>query len=495
MRFTSFRTRVLLLGILFASMIVAAVLVTTYLVVAMGMNDVAVSETSRLADRAASEVRHSVTTSIVEAHRSGLSGKEAVAAAEVAFSNSIPERFGVGQGFLEGSFAFWDPTLEEPQYVNVQDAVVDDAAGRRRAAANAESVEAHVGGRPLIFNLFFQPDLGIYVVHVPFQRPNGHTWVLDVVYTPFRETEAIERIRPPMLALSTLAVILTVLILRLTTNWVLRLVDELRVAADSVDAGLLNVRLPEASGNEIGDLARSLNALIARLRRRADTQTRFVADASHELATPVAGIRGYVGILRGWGADDPEVRSEALDAIDRESSRMVRLTRQLLGLIRSEHELEFHSVRHDVNAVCREVVSNAAIRYADKDIRFDSPPEESLALYADPDRVEEVIAILVDNAAKYMDPGGRVSVSTCRRKGDVLITVADTGPGIPAEDLPFIFERFYRSEQSRAVESGGFGLGLAIAKQIIESSAGLIDVASTVGEGTVFTVRLPKGRD
>jgi two-component system sensor histidine kinase ArlS len=209
----------------------------------------------------------------------------------------------------------------------------------------------------------------------------------------------------------------------------------------------------------------------------------------------VAGIRGYVGILRGWGADDPEVRSEALDAIDRESSRMVRLTRQLLGLIRSEHELEFHSVRHDVNAVCREVVSNAAIRYADKDIRFDSPPEESLALYADPDRVEEVIAILVDNAAKYMDPGGRVSVSTCRRKGDVLITVADTGPGIPAEDLPFIFERFYRSEQSRAVESGGFGLGLAIAKQIIESSAGLIDVASTVGEGTVFTVRLPKGRD
>lgn len=483
------------MGVLFASIIVAVVLVTTYLVVAMGMNDVAVSETSRLADRAASEVRHSVTTAIVEAHRSDLSRKEAVAAAEVAFSNSIPERFGVGQGFLEGSFAFWDPTQEEPQYVSAEEAVVDDPAGRRRAAENAESVEAHVGGRPLILNLFFLPDLGTYVVHVPFERPNGRTWVLDVVYRPVRETEAIERIRPPMLALSALAVILTVLILRLTTNWVLRLVDELRIAADSVDAGLLNVRLPEASGNEIGDLARSLNGLIARLRRRADMQTRFVADASHELATPVAGIRGYVGILQSWGADDPEVRTEALEAIDRESLRMVRLTRQLLGLIRSEHEIEFHSVRHDVNAVCREVVANAATRYAGKDIHFVSPPEEPLTLYADPDRVEEVISILVDNAAKYMEPGGRVSVSTCGRRGDVLITVADTGPGIPAEDLPFIFERFYRSEESRSVESGGFGLGLAIAKQIVESAAGLIDVTSAPGEGTIFTVRLPKGRD
>jgi signal transduction histidine kinase len=494
MRLTSFRTRILLLGVLFASMIVAAVLITTYLVVAMGMNDVAVTETSRLARRAASEVRHAVTTSIMDARRSGLTGEDAIAAAEVAFANSIPERFGVAQGFLEGSFAFWDPTIDEPQYASAGDAVVEDGAGRRRAVANAESVEAHLGGRPVILNLFLSPDLGLYVVHVPFQRPNGRTWVLDVVYRPMRETEAIERIRPPMLALSTLAILLAGFILRLTASWLLRLVDELRIAADSIDAGLLNVKLPEASGNEIGDLARSLNGLIERLRRRADMQTRFVADASHELATPVAGIRGYVGILRGWGADDPEVRAEAMDAIDRESKRMVRLTRQLLGLIRSEHELEYHSVRHDVNAVCREVIAGAAARHVGKDILFMGPPDAPLTLLADPERVEEVVAILVDNAAKYTQPGGRVIVSTCGRKGDVVITVADTGPGIPAEELPFIFERFYRSDRSRSAESGGFGLGLAIAKQIVDSSGGLIDLESTPGEGTTFTVRLPRGR-
>jgi HAMP domain-containing protein len=327
MRLTSIRTRVLFLGVVSATLVVGAVLVSTYVVVVDGMSDVATAETYRLANRATSEVRHAVTMAIVDARRSGLTGREAVGAAEVAFSNSIPEQFGVGQGFLEGHFAFWDPAQPEPQYVSDEAAFVDDAAGRVLAVRNSESIESHIGGRPLWMNLLLPPDLGYYVVHVPFERPDGRTWVLDVVYVPSRETASIERIRPPMLVLSALAVFVTVLVLLRVTNWVLRLVDELRVAADSVDAGLLNLSLPEKENNEVGDLARSLNGLIRRLRRKAEAQTRFVADASHELATPVAGIRGYVSILRGWGADDPEVREEALEAIDRESRRMMRLTR------------------------------------------------------------------------------------------------------------------------------------------------------------------------
>jgi two-component system sensor histidine kinase ArlS len=430
----------------------------------------------------------------VDARRSGLVGREAVGAAEVAFSNAIPEQFGVAQGFLEGHFAFWDPTQAEPQYVSDDAALVDDPAGRELAVRNSESIESHLGGQPLVLNLLLPPDLGYYVVHVPFERPDGRIWVLDVVYEPTRETESIERIRPPMLVLSALAVFVTVLVLLRITNWVLRLVDELRVAADSIDAGLLNVSLPANEDNEVGDLARSLNGLIERLRRKADAQTRFVADASHELATPVAGIRGYVGILRGWGADEPVVREEALEAIDRESRRMMRLTRQLLALIRSEHELEFHSVRHDVNATAREILEAAAARYADKGLHFQGPGAAPLMILADPERIEEVISILVDNAAKYTQPGGRVGVETAGRKADVVVRVSDTGPGISPEDLPNIFERFYRSDASRSNATGGFGLGLAIAKQIVESAGGLIDVESTPGKGTTFTVRVPRGR-
>jgi signal transduction histidine kinase len=493
MRVTSFRARSLLLGIASAAIIVGAALISTYVVVANSMENVAEAETSRLADRATAEVRSAVTRSLVDARSRGLSGQDAIDAAEVAFSNSIPERFGVAQGFLEGQFAFWDPKEAEPQFLSGQQAVIEDGAGRARAVANAESVSTRVGGRSFLANLVLPSDLGTWVVHVPFERPNGETWVLDVVYEPRRETEAMERIRPPMVLLSALALVLTLLMMRLMTSWVLRLVDQLRVAAESVDAEMLDVRLPDLGGNEIGDLARSLNGLIDRLRRRADMQTRFVADASHELATPVAGIRGYLGILRSWGADEPEIREEALEAIDRESTRMVRLTRQLLGLIRSEKELEFHSSHHDINAVIRQVLADAATRYADKALEFIGPDGETLILFGDPDRMEDIVSILVDNAAKYTQGGGTVMVKTSPRRGDVVIEVSDSGPGIPEEDLPNIFERFYRGDLSRS-DAGGFGLGLAIAKQLIESAGGLIDVTSEEYVGTTFTVRVPRGR-
>src|SRR5450759_3476706 len=141
MRLTSIRTRVLLVGVVSATLIVGAVLISTYVVVVEGMNDVASAETYRLANRATSDVRHSVTTAIVDAQRSGLTGKDAVGAAEVAFSNAIPEQFGVAQGFLEGHFAFWDPTQPEPQYVSDAAALVDDPAGRALAVRNSESIE------------------------------------------------------------------------------------------------------------------------------------------------------------------------------------------------------------------------------------------------------------------------------------------------------------------------------------------------------------------
>jgi len=259
-----------------------------------------------------------------------------------------------------------------------------------------------------------------------------------------------------------------------------------------VDAGELGVRLPEEGGHEIGELARSLNNLIDRLRRRADAQSRFVADASHELATPVAGIRGYINILQGWGADDPAVRDEAIEAIDRESRRMARLTSQLLSMIRSEGNVEFHPVRHDLNATVRQVLVEAATRYAGKRIVFEGPPEGPLMLTNDPDRIEEFLSILIDNAGKYTPAGGTVSVRTRRSRESMVVDVADTGPGIPPADLHSIFNRFYRSDASRSKDTGGFGLGLAIAKSIVETCGGEISVASEFGKGTTFTVTLPR---
>jgi signal transduction histidine kinase len=270
------------------------------------------------------------------------------------------------------------------------------------------------------------------------------------------------------------------------------LIEDIRRVADSIDARQLDARLPEEGSHEVAQLAHSVNRLIDGLRARAEMQTRFVADASHELATPVAGIRGYVGILRAWGAEDPVMREEALSAIDRESQRMARLSRDLLSLIRNEEQVEYRSVPYDINAVCREVLANAATRYLHKQIDFSGPAEEAMMLYGDPDRVEELLGILVDNACKYTLDGGRVSVKTRARRTRVTVQVTDTGIGIPEEDLPDIFERFYRSDVSRSSETGGFGLGLAIAKHIVDMSGGEITVKSVVGYGTTFEVTLPR---
>lgn len=490
MRLNSFRTRVLVLAITFSVAMVAGVLITTYVVVHDGMLATARTETVRMAGLAAREVEDTITRVKGDAVSKGLSGRAAKQEAMAAFLSALPSTFGI-TGFGEGHIAVWDGT-GGLRYRTDDLAVVKDSAGRLRAVSEASIVESRLDASLELTGLFGTPGLGTFVVHSPIDVPDGDTWILDVVYVPVRETASIQAIRPPMTALSVVAMLIVVFVMQAMMGWVLRLVDDLRKAADAVDAGDLDVRLPEEGGHEIGELARSLNNLIDRLRRRADAQTRFVADASHELATPVAGIRGYINILRGWGADDPAVRDEAIEAIDRESRRMARLTSQLLSMIRSEGNVEFHPVRHDLNATARQVLVEAATRYAGKRIVFEGPPEGPLMLTNDPDRIEEFLSILVDNAGKYTPEGGTVSVRTRRSRESMVIDVSDTGPGIPPADLPSIFNRFYRSDASRSKETGGFGLGLAIAKSIVETCSGEISVSSEAGKGTTFTVTLPR---
>jgi len=229
---------------------------------------------------------------------------------------------------------------------------------------------------------------------------------------------------------------------------------------------------------------------VQRLRRRSDAQSRFVADASHELATPVAGIRGYVNILRDWGGEDPEIRRESIEAIDRESKRMVRLTGELLSLVRSERVTDVRSESVDVNALIREVLASTATRYLDKGLEFVGPDEDiRFFTWTDPDRLEQILAILLDNAAKYTPSGGEVWAEAGVAGDDVLIRVCDSGQGIPEDQLPNIFDRFYRVDDSRSTAEG-FGLGLAIAKRQIDAIGATVEVESATDKGTTFSLRL-----
>ncbi len=491
----SIRARVTLFSIAFGLLLIGVVTIASYVLIGSGMARAA-EETGRgLAEIVSTLLSERIAGATTQAASLGLTGDAADEYVADAILARTPDSLTYGLMF-DGWFAlYYRETPTGPlslAWCTNRAPVYRESSARDEALATGERAVEFPDPWPSLSGLFISADLGTYTVHVPVDLPGVAGAVLDVTYIPQHETSVINAMRLPMALVALVALILSFVISKAITGWALSLVRNLTEAADSIEVGRFDVRLPAEGKNEIAELARSLNGLIDTLRRGHEAQTRFVADASHELATPVAGIRGYVNILREWGAEDPAVRQEALDAIDRESARMVRLCRDLLSLIRSEESVEYQDIRYDINTVCREALAAAATRYLDRQLQFTGPTEESLWLMGDPDRVGEALDILIDNACKYTPPGGSVTVRTRRDGKWVVVEVSDTGIGIPEDDLPFIFERFYRSDQSRSSQTGGFGLGLSIANHIIEMSGGYVTCGSRVGFGTTFRVALPK---
>lgn len=485
MRRSSLRSSLLLVAILFSALVVGGMALTTYVVVSDGMSQVAKSSTLDIAS-GVPDIVHAATDLRAET----ATGSPAPEDGSESFVGKL-ERILSVRGLSQAKFSLYGDT-GVLIWASAPEARVKGAEVQRALALKTQSVtESTLDAGGIFRGLFGRAALGVFVAHVPIEGPDGSRYVLDVVNTPDSEQAVIDAVRAPMITLALSAMIVMVVMMQTSMSWVLKLVNDLRKAADSIDTGQLDVHLPAEGEHEIGDLARSINGLIDRLRRRAEAQTRFVADASHELATPVAGIRGYTNILRAWGADDPEVRTEAINAIDRESRRMARLCSDLLALVRSERAIEYRKMRFDINARCRQVLAAAATRYIDKGLEFEGPEEGQLFMIGDPDRIEDAISILVDNAAKYTQRGS-VSVSTRRRRDTIVVEVEDTGIGIPPEELDSIFDRFYRSDISRSKETGGFGLGLPIARSIVDAAGATIEVVSKPGVGTLFTLRFPK---
>jgi len=480
------RIRLLAVSVLFSVLTLGGILLLTYTIVYDGM--------TRVAESGFRQVTHSLSGTVelqLRLFAEETSGLDPQDGAHVELASYL-ERARIGDALPEVRIALYDQNLDLV-WENLETRIEGLQQSRASAATGSSIDFITIAEEAPLRGLLSQAILPVYVAHVPIEMPDGSQGILDIVSYSTREEQVIDAIRPPMSVLALVSIITMILIMQYSMAWVLRLVKNLRLAADAIDTGRLDVRLPEGGDHEVAALARSLNSLIDRLQRKAEAQSRFIADASHELATPVAGIRGYTNILREWGHSDPEVQAEAIAAIDRESGRMARLSKDLLALVRDERTLHLSNVRFDLNARCREILAAAATRYMSKGLEFVGPDEGRLMMVGDPDRIEDAISILLDNAGKYTQVGS-VSVQTRYKRGTVVVEVADTGIGISEEDIPSIFERFYRTDISRSQGSGGFGLGLPIAKTIIDGVGGTIEVKSTLGKGSVFTLRLPRGR-
>jgi two-component system, OmpR family, sensor kinase len=278
------------------------------------------------------------------------------------------------------------------------------------------------------------------------------------------------------------------------TSRALRPLHRVSETARTLAGGNLRARsnLPPRD-DEVGTLSRSFDDMAERIEvafaARAESEARmrrFVADASHELRTPVTALKGYIDVMRRGAARDPEALDAALETMSREADRMSALVLDLLTLARLDSHRPMELQPLDLGAAVARVLDDGIPGMpAEIDREL-----QSVLVMADHNAVATIARNLLVNACKYA-PGARQRWSVVSAGGHGVLRVHDDGPGIPAADLPHVFERFYRGEKTRARQEGGSGLGLSIVRGLVEAQGGTVAVESAEGSGTAFTATFP----
>ncbi|MBP0962166.1 MAG: sensor histidine kinase [Oscillospiraceae bacterium] len=262
-------------------------------------------------------------------------------------------------------------------------------------------------------------------------------------------------------------------------------------ALEKIDASQTDCHL--STGNtELQGIESAINNLIDRMKQSYVQQARFVSDASHELRTPISVIQGYANMLDRWGKEDEKVLEESISAIKTESESMSKLVEQLLFLARGDNgknQLNMENI--DLNAMMQELYDEYLMVDPNHEFILKNEGGPVMA-YGDYAMIKQTARILTDNAVKYTPEGNEIYFSAYTdEKGTPVFEVQDTGIGIAPEDLPKVFERFYRADDARNRKTGGTGLGLSIAKWIVDRHGGHFDIKSYPDAGTRFSVFLP----
>ena len=329
-------------------------------------------------------------------------------------------------------------------------------------------------------------------------RPDRRSGVLLVFALPLDDVDAaIDR----LVQLEVVATLLILAALGLMSFWVLRLgvrpIKQMTATATAIAGGDLSHRVPEvARGTEAGDLGIALNTMLGRIeeafdqRRRSEERLRqFVGDASHELRTPVTTIRGYAELFRTGGLDDRSDLTEAMRRTEQEAVRMGSLIEDLLVLARLDQGRPL-----DVGPVHLEALAHDAVRDAravHPDRRIDAELDGPAVVHGDESRLRQVVANVLTNALVHTPPEAAVHVRVVRTDDTAVVEVRDEGPGMAPEVAEQIFERFYRADPSRSRHRGGSGLGLSIARAIVDAHGGAISVETAPGQGTTLRLSVP----
>ncbi|MCY9517237.1 sensor histidine kinase [Paenibacillus apiarius] len=276
---------------------------------------------------------------------------------------------------------------------------------------------------------------------------------------------------------------------KMLSNVILRPIHSLNATMAEIQrSGVFKkLKLSGSANDELVQLGNTFNGMIDILQSNFEKQQQFVSDASHELKTPLTVIESYARMLKRWGMNKPEVLEESIEAIYSESGRMKELANQLLSLARQDVDQTVELKRADLLQIGEDAIRMIQAAH-DRPITVHSEAREIDAL-VDERMIKQLMFILLDNALKYST--SPIELHMGRDDDAAFFSVHDRGIGIPQEDIPYIFDRFYRVDKARSRDTGGTGLGLSIAKQIVAAHAGTIDVNSVEGAGTSIKVRIP----
>lgn len=326
--------------------------------------------------------------------------------------------------------------------------------------------------------------LGTAVVRYP---ANGHT------LSP-QDVGFITDILRSLLLAGGVALILGILLSYWISRRLVTPLQHLTKAAQNIGAGRLDERVPVLSRDEVGKLAQAFNVMADNLTKQEQLRRQFTADVAHELRTPLASIRSYIEAFQDGVLSANE---ENYAALNQEIDRLVALVSSLKDLNLAEIgalQIEIHPF--DLGNLLDGMLHNLQPLLAAKQLTLLwHKPEEPVNVQGDERLLTQLFYNLVHNAYKYTEPGGQIVLELAPDKQAVVVRVTDSGNGISEHDLPLIFERFYRADKSRARQTGGAGIGLALVRQITELHQGTVSVTSTIGQGSVFTVELPRYQD
>jgi two-component system, OmpR family, sensor histidine kinase ArlS len=288
-----------------------------------------------------------------------------------------------------------------------------------------------------------------------------------------------------------ISIIFTAGIISKTSKKMLLPIKNITETTKVISAQALHTRLDVVdSHDELKDLAETINEMLDRIEQSYEQQNRFVSDASHELRTPIAVIQGYINLLYRWGKEDKEVLNESIEAIKSESENMKDLVEKLLFLARTDKNTQkLECEEFPIDELIDEIVKET--RMIDSEHKILCDKNEGILFLGDRKLLKQAMRVFIDNSIKYTPSGGSIKINSFQKNSSLTIQIEDSGIGISKEDLPYIFDRFYRCDKSRTKESGGNGLGLSIAKWIIGRHNGGIEVESAINVGTKIIIYLP----